>query len=359
MQRAYNFSAGPAMLPDSVLNKIKDDMLDWRETGVSVTEIGHRTKIFQNFLMELQAKLHKALNIPHNYKILFLHGGAQGQFSAIPMNLAKYNQNVDYIVTGIWSERAKDNAAKYTIPNLVTRRDGFSIPKPDTWNLNPDAAYVYYCNNETIDGVSFNYIPQVGPVPLVADMTSSLATEVYDVSKYGLILAAAQKNLGIAGVTLVIIREDLLEQSLPIVPNIWHYKILSECNSCVNTIPVFPIYVMDLMLDWINEQGGVKQLELINQRKANKLYNFIDNSGYYVNKVAAEDRSKLNIPFMLPNDNEKLLNQFLQEADEAGLKYLNGHILVGGARASLYNAMPEAGVDALVSFMQDFKQRYG
>jgi phosphoserine aminotransferase len=351
--RAYNFAAGPAMLPEEVLNQINKELFNWKNTGVSVMEIGHRTKIFQNLLENLQIKLKILMQIPDNYKILFLQGGAQGQFAAIPMNLVKYNKDVDYFVTGIWSKRAADYAKAYANVNIVTEVTvNGGIPDKHEWNLNSKAAYAYYCPNETINGVQFDSIPDVGDVPLIADMTSSILSEPFDISKFGLVFASAQKNLGIAGVTLVIVRDDLLNNNLDILPNIWNYKLLSACNSSVNTVPVFAIYVMDLMIDWVIKQGGVEEIAKVNKRKASKLYNYIDSSNFYSNSVDKTYRSQVNIPFSLQSS--ELLEIFLDMAVQNNLKYLQGHALVGGARASLYNAMPEDGVDKLIEFMDNF-----
>ncbi len=352
MQRAYNFGAGPAMLPDSVLQRIKDEIFDWRGTGVSVMEIGHRTQIFQVLLQNLQVKLRRLMNIPDNYKILFLPGGAQAQFACIPMNLSGNNKQVDYFSTGVWSERAIGYAKNYANVNIVTTASNGCIPESDSWNLNSNAAYAYYCPNETINGIQFADIPDVGNVPLIADMTSSIASMELDINKFGVIFASAQKNLGIAGISLVIIRDDLLEQAINPISTLWSYKEQALQNSCVNTIPVFPVYVMDLMVDWIESHGGIASIEAHNKVKAKTLYNYIDNSGFYSNKVQPRYRSLLNVPFDFPSD--ELLKLFLTEATNHNLKYLNGHILVGGARASMYNAMPQSGVDALVAFMQDF-----
>lgn len=354
--RAYNFAAGPAMLPEEVLKKIQNEVLDWRGTGVSVMELGHRTKIFQNLLEELQNKIRHLMNIPLNYKILFVQGGAQGQFSAIPLNLVKHNKHVDYFNTGIWSNKAIDVAVKYAEVNVITEATKTSIPDKNSWQLNPKANYAYYCPNETINGIAFSEIPAVGNVPLIADMTSSILSYPVEVSKFGLIFAAAQKNLGIAGVTLVIVRDDLLNNNLDIVPNVWHYKLLSECNSSINTVPVFAIYVMDLMVDWLIAQGGVEAISKINKRKVEKLYTYIDSSGFYFNNVDSAYRSQINIPFEL--NNKDLLSAFIDDASVNGLKYLQGHIAVGGARASLYNAMPESGVDTLIAFMREFASKH-
>lgn len=354
--RAYNFAAGPAMLPEEVLEKIKHDLFDWRGTGVSVMELGHRTKIFQDLLVELQSKIHTIMNLPSNYKVLFVQGGAQGQFAGIPMNLVKNNQEVDYFITGVWSKRAAEVAKKYAKTNIVTEATATSIPHVSSWNLNHNACYAYYCPNETINGLQFAEIPSVGDVPLIADMTSNILSYEVDATKFGLIFAAAQKNLGIAGVTVVIIRDDLLDKSLDITPNIWSYNLLSECNSSVNTVPVFALYVMDLMVDWVIKQGGVRALSEINKRKVTKLYDYIDSSNFYSNNIEKKYRSMVNVPFDLKNND--LIQKFIDEATNNDLKFLQGHMLVGGARASLYNAMPEAGVNKLIEFMDDFATGY-
>lgn len=355
MQRAYNFGAGPAMLPTEVIQQIQNELFDWRGLSVSVMEIGHRTPQFQNLISELKFKLQKVLNLPANYRIALASGGAQGHFDAIPLNLCRYNQEADYFITGIWSRRAAEFAPKYVKVNIATEAGKSAIPDQAHWKLNPQAAYAYYCPNETIDGIAFPNIPEVGSVPLVADLTSSIAFEPLDYSKFGIAFAAAQKNLGIAGITLIIIREDLLEQAHPHTPVVWNYKKLIEQNSSVNTPPTFAIYVMGLMVDWIIAQGGVEALGVINKRKAAKLYDYIDQSNYYINNVEKKYRSGLNIPFELKSND--LLPQFLKEADANGLKYLAGHKLVGGGRASLYNAMSEAAVDKLIDFMRDFAAR--
>ena len=353
--RAYNFGAGPAMLPAEVIQKIQEDLFDWNGTGVSVMEIGHRTTQFQELLTNLQAKLRQLLAIPDNYKVILTTGGAQGQFDAIPLNLTKYNHEVDYLLSGTWSKKAANFAAKYATVNIVTTATNCAIPNADTWKLNPKAAYAYYCPNETVDGLAFPTIPNVGAVPLIADLTSSIAYAPCDYSQFGIAFASAQKNLGIAGVTLVIIRDDLLEQYCPTTPVVWNYKLQAEQNSSINTVPTFAIYVMDLMVEWLRAQGGVAQIGIINHRKVAKLYDFIDSSDFYFNNIATAYRSPLNIPFNLAKN--ELLAQFLAEAEATGLKYLAGHISVGGARASLYNAMPEAGVLKLINFMHEFAQR--
>lgn len=358
MFRVYNFAAGPAMLPESVLIQAQDSLLSWQDTGVSIMEIGHRTSTFQDMLLRLEGKLRKLMAIPKNYKVLFMSGGGQGQFSLVPMNLTKYKRKVDYLVTGIWSERAAKYAARYADVNIVTKATLTSIPEPVNWQLSQDAAYVYYCPNETINGIEFPEIPNTGDIPLIADMTSSILSKPIDISKFGLIFASAQKNLGIAGITLVIVREDLLDNGLDIVPEVFSYKEQAAQGSLLNTLPTVPAYMMDLMVDWIiEEQGGLEKIAAANLSKAAKVYGCIDQSnGFYRNDIDAKYRSRINIPFNLPDD--EVLQHFLIESGQYGLKYLNGHKLVGGARASIYNAMPDAGVDALVHFMKQFADKY-
>lgn len=358
MFRVFNFAAGPAMLPETVLLRAQQELLNWQDSGTSILEIGHRTSVFQDMLAKLEGKLRTLMNIPTNYKVLFLSGGAQGHFSFIPMNLTGKNRDVDYIVSGIWSERAAKYAKRYANVNIVTTATLTGVPDSSAWNLNPNAAYVYYCPNETINGLQIHDIPEVGNVPLVGDFTSSILSSHVDVSKFGLIFASAQKNLGIAGITLLIIRDDLLDQAQECTPEIFNYKIQVEQNSLLNTIPTVPVYIMDLMVDWIvNEQGGLDGISASNQRKINKLYACIDNSnGFYRNDIEPKYRSLMNVPFNLQNNDH--LKYFLAEAGQNGLAYLNGHKLVGGARASVYNAMPEEGVDKLVEFMQHFAAKY-
>lgn len=357
LERAFNFGAGPAMLPATVIQQIQENLFDWQGSGVSIMEIGHRTSQVQEMLSKLQDKLRQVLAIPNNYRLVFTSGGAQGQFDAIPLNLTKTKQQADYFVTGTWSKKALEFAKKYAQVSIVTVASKNSIPDSGSWRLNPQAAYAYYCPNETVDGLAFPVIPEVGEVPLVADLTSSIAFAPLDYAKFGLAFASAQKNLGIAGVTLVIIRDDLLDQYSSQTPVVWNYKLQAEQNSSINTLPVFPVYVMDLMVDWIIAQGGVARLGEINRRKAAKLYTYIDQSGFYLNQIESCYRSPLNVPFILNNND--LLPKFLGEANANGLKYLAGHLSVGGGRASLYNSMPESAVDKLVAFMQDFANTYG
>lgn len=350
----YNFAPGPGCLPKSVLLRAQQELLDYRGLGISVMELGHRTAEFAQLMERIKTKASLLFKVPANYRILLLAGGAQSQFSFIPLNLTKNNQQADYFVTGAWSKIAAGYASRYASVNVVNQEIIGGIAAQDTWQLNPNAAYAYYCPNETINGIQFPSVPKVdNNVPLVADMTSYLAEVPVNITDFGLIFASAQKNLGIAGITLLIIREDLLEYATDTTPEIFNYKLQNENNSVLNTIPVFPVYMLELMLDWINESGGVDELAEINLRKANKLYTCIDNSdGFYFNSVKREYRSSINVPFNLA-DNE-LLVKFLDGASARGLKYLKGHKSVGGIRASLYNALPEQGVDELVTFMSDF-----
>ncbi len=356
MNPRYNFAPGPAMLPQEVLQRVKDELFDWQGTGVSVMEVGHRTSDFQNMLANVEHKIRQLMSIPSTYKILFLPGGAQGQFDAVPLNLTRKNKKANYFVTGIWSERAAKYANKYAQVHLVTETLPTGMPDETLWHIPSDAAYTYYCSNETINGIRFPTLPKTN-TPLVVDMTSSILAEHIGIEQFGIIFASAQKNLGIAGITLVIVREDLLEQSLEVVPEVFNYKVQAQINSCLNTIPTFPLYVMDLMLDWLIDKGGVATMEHLSQKKSEKLYQCIDNSdGFYVNKVGKKYRSLCNVPFDLPTDT--LLQTFLEQADNHHLMNLKGHQLGGGARASLYNAMPEAGVEQLVDFMQDFAAQH-
>tara|TARA_R110000868_G_scaffold84822_5_gene238927 strand:- start:9269 stop:10342 length:1074 start_codon:yes stop_codon:yes gene_type:complete len=356
MTRPFNFSAGPATIPDDVLQQAQAEMLDWRGHGVSIMEIGHRTPIIQDFIEEVEAKLRTAMSIPDNYKVLFLAGGAIGQFAAVPLNLCGERDHVDYLITGVWSKRAAEEASKYAYVNRAANCEvkGFtSISDPSQWKLNPDAAYAYYCPNETIHGVEFKSVPDVGDVPLVADMTSYILSKPMDISRYGVIFASAQKNIGVAGVTIAIVRDDLLEQAMPILPSIWNYRAQAEVNSSANTPPVYGIWIIDLMLDWLAKQGGVKAIGEANTNKAKLLYDVIDTSEMYTNFVDERYRSDLNVTFSLSD--EKLTEKFLQQAESQGLAFLKGHNVIGGVRASMYNAMPEAGAKALAEFMLAFK----
>ncbi len=358
--RVINFGAGPAMLPDSVLERAQVEMLDWRGTGMSIMEIGHRSSAFEALLLGIEAKLRQLMSIPSNYKILFLAGGAQAQFAAIPMNLLRGNTTADYVYTGVWSGLAIDEAKKHCQVNIVASGEAenfLTIPARTDWRLNPHAAYAYYCPNETLTGLQLHSIPEVGNVPLVADFTSSILSEPLEVAKFGLIFASAQKNLGQSGVTTVIVREDLLGNPAAITPNVWNYTKQAEAQSRVNTPPTYAIYILGLMLDWVAEQGGVTALAATNARKARTLYGYIDQSDFYRNQVAPSYRSAMNVTFNLPT--EELNAAFVAAAAKENLMNLKGHKKAGGIRVSLYNAVSAAMVQRLVEFMREFAKSAG
>ncbi|MBI5195910.1 MAG: 3-phosphoserine/phosphohydroxythreonine transaminase [Nitrospirae bacterium] len=357
MSRRYNFSAGPAMLPKEVLEKAASEMIDWRGSGMSIMEMSHRDKEFIAVAEKAEADLKELLAIPQNYKVLFLQGGASSQFAMVPMNLLRGRKTADYINTGQWSKKAISEAKRYCSVNIAATSEPTkftTIPEPAEWSLNPEAAYVHYTPNETIGGVEFPYIPETGSVPLIADMSSTILSRPLNVSKFGVIYAGAQKNIGPAGLTIVIIREDLIGGELPSTPTMFSYKIHAENNSMYNTPPTYGWYIAGLVFEWIKQKGGLKAMAEINRRKAGKLYNFIDNSAFYKNPVSISCRSWMNVPFTLVK--QELDKKFLEEAGKAGLVALKGHRSVGGLRASIYNAMPEQGIDALIEFMADFKK---
>ncbi|WP_026279787.1 3-phosphoserine/phosphohydroxythreonine transaminase [Thioalkalivibrio sp. ALJ16] len=358
MNRVMNFSAGPAALPQAVLERARDELLDFRGSGMSVMEMSHRGKPFMAVAEKAEQDLRTLLAIPDNYSVLFLQGGATGQFAAIPLNLGG-GRGMDYVDTGAWSGKAIKEAQQYGSVNIVasSQSSGYaSIPEHAGWNLDPDAAYVHYTPNETIGGVEFHDIPEVGDVPLVADMSSTILSRPIDVSRFGVIYAGAQKNIGPAGLTLVIVRNDLLEREKGPVPAVFDWALQAKNDSMYNTPPTFGWYLAGLVFEWLLEQGGLKAMAEINQRKAGKLYEFIDNSAFYRNPVEPSARSWMNVPFILADDS--LDGTFLNEADAAGLSSLKGHRSVGGMRASIYNAVPESAVDALIEFMADFENRH-
>ena len=361
MSRIYNFSAGPAVLPEAVLEQAAAEMLDWHGSGMSVMEMSHRGKQFIQIAAEAEQDLRELMQVPAHYKVLFLQGGATGQFAAVPMNLLRGKGAADYVVTGSWSKKAVGEAKKYCQANIAASgesRNDMGIPPQSEWKLSKDAAYVHYTPNETISGVEFHWVPDTGDVPLVADMSSTILSRPVDVSKFGLIYAGAQKNIGPSGITVVIVREDLLGQVLPQTPMVWDYAQQAENDSMLNTPPCYAWYICGLVFKQLKANGGLQAMAETNQRKAGKLYGYIDGSGgFYRNPVEKDARSWMNIPFVLPD--EKLNEAFLKESKQAGLEQLKGHRSVGGMRASIYNAMPEAGVDALISFMQDFARRNG
>ncbi|MEE9326192.1 MAG: 3-phosphoserine/phosphohydroxythreonine transaminase [Cocleimonas sp.] len=360
MTRKYNFSAGPAILPQEVLEQAQAEMLDWNGSGMSVMEMSHRGKEFMSIAAEAEADLRKIMSIPDNYKVLFLQGGASSQFSAIPLNFLRGKDSADYVLTGAWSKKAIAEAKRYCSVNVASSSEdnGFSKIYPiESWDLNPDAAYLHYAPNETIGGLAFPWIPETGDVPLVADMSSTILSAPLDVSKFGMIYAGAQKNIGPAGLMLAIIRDDLIGEAMDICPTMMNYETMAKGDSMYNTPPTYAWYLAGLVFKWIKKQGGIEGIAEINQRKAGKLYAAIDDSDFYKNPVDKEFRSLMNIPFTLANSD--LDGEFLEQASARGLVSLKGHRSVGGMRASIYNAMPEAGVDALIELMQDFEKQYG
>lgn len=357
MSRVFNFSAGPAALPEAVLKKAQAEMLDWNGSGMNVMEMSHRGKEFVSIAAKAEQDLRDLMSIPDNYKVLFLQGGASGQFAGIPMNLLRGKSKADYINTGAWSKKAIAEAKKYCDVNVAATGEAsnfMKVPSQDELNLSDDAAYVHFTPNETISGVEFPYLPEAN-APLVADMSSTILSRPIDVSKYGLIYAGAQKNIGPAGLVIVIVRDDLIGEVLPGTPAIWDYAAQADADSMSNTPPTYTWYLAGLVFEWLKELGGLEAMAEINKRKADKLYAAIDNSDFYANPVDPGNRSWMNVPFTLKDDS--LNDAFLKEAKEAGLVTLKGHRSVGGMRASIYNAMPEEGVDALINFMADFEKR--
>lgn len=360
MTRKYNFSAGPSALPQAVLEQAQQELLDWRGHGLSIMEMSHRSPEFVAVADKAEQDLRDLMAIPDNYKVLFMQGGASSQFSMIPMNLLRGKTTADYINSGDWSKKAIKEASRYCDVNIAatTEADNFtSVPTQAGLKLNPEAAYVHYTPNETIRGVEFDYIPDTGDVPLVADMSSTILSRAVDVSRFGMIYAGAQKNIGPAGLTVVIIRDDLLGDTLPGTPALYDYKVTADAGSMLNTPPTFGWYLAGLVFQWLKDLGGVEAITEINRRKAEKLYSAIDNCDFYSNPVARNVRSWMNVPFILANTD--LDKQFLQEAEAAGLLNLPGHRSVGGMRASIYNAVPEDGVDALIEFMLAFARQHG
>nr|VFK49255.1 MAG: phosphoserine aminotransferase apoenzyme [Candidatus Kentron sp. TC] len=360
MPRIHNFSAGPAILPEPVLERAKEDLLDYGGSGMSVMEMSHRGKEFLSIAERAEASLRKLMGIPDTYRVLFLQGGASMQFAAVPLNSCKWGTRVDYMDTGYWSGRAIKEAQRFCEVNVVASgkdSDYTSIPEEYTWKKDWDALYFHYTPNETIGGVEFHWVPETYPVPLVADMSSNILSRPIDVDQFGIIYAGAQKNIGPAGLTLVIVREELVGQSMDHTPAVIDYEIQIKANSMSNTPPTFGWYIAGLVFEWLIGEGGLTAIGKRNRRKANKLYEVIDKSGFYANPVDPEHRSRMNIPFTLSNN--ELDDTFLSEAAAIGLHGLEGHRSVGGMRASLYNAMPEAGVDKLVEFMGEFERRYG
>ncbi|WP_432696349.1 3-phosphoserine/phosphohydroxythreonine transaminase [Marinobacterium sp. YM272] len=360
MTRKHNFSAGPAALPVEVLEQAQQEMLDWQGLGLSVMEMSHRDKAFVDVAETAEQDLRDLLAIPDNYKVLFLQGGATSQFGMVPMNLLRGGNSADYINTGVWSRKAIKEASRYASVSLAasTEAEGYTrVPVQSELALNGDAAYVHYTTNETIGGLEFDYVPDTGSVPLVADMSSDILARPIDVSRYGLIYAGAQKNIGPAGLTVVIVRDDLIGDTLAGTPTMFDYKVHAEAGSMNNTPPTFAWYMTGLVFKWLKQQGGVDAMALRNQRKAEKLYAAIDGSDFYANPIVKPNRSLMNVPFTLADSS--LDARFLEEAQANGLLNLKGHRSVGGMRASIYNAVPEASVDALIAFMREFERTAG
>lgn len=360
MPRVHNFGAGPAMLPEPVLQQAAAEMLDWHGSGMSVMEMSHRGKEFIAIHAQAEADLRGLLSIPKNYKVLFLQGGAAAQFAVVPLNLLRGKDRADYALTGYWSKRAIAEARRYCKVNIAaSSEDGkFSYaPAQDKWKLDPGAAYVHMTSNETIDGVEFHWVPETGDVPLVADASSHILSRPLDVGRFGLIYAGAQKNIGPAGLTIVIVREDLTGQADPHTPSVFDYKVQAEADSMTNTPATYAIYIAGLVFQWLKQLGGLAKMEELNVAKAKLLYDYFDQTEFYYSPVAKSDRSRMNVPFRLRND--KLDTEFLKQAESAGLTQLKGHRAVGGMRASIYNAMPLSGVQALLDFMRHFERKHG
>ncbi|MDH5444542.1 MAG: 3-phosphoserine/phosphohydroxythreonine transaminase [Gammaproteobacteria bacterium] len=359
MSRVFNFSAGPACLPQAVLERARDEMVEWQAAGMSVMEMSHRGKAFMSIAEKAEADLRQLMGISSDYSVLFLQGGASSQFAMIPVNLLRGKSTADYINTGAWSKKAIAEAKRYCDVNVAATDEANNftgVPPQSEWNLNKHAAYVHYTPNETIGGVEFPFVPETDGVPLVADMSSTILSRPIDVSKYGLIYAGAQKNIGPAGLAVVIVRKDLIGEVLEDQPSMFDYAIHDKNDSMYNTPPTYGWYLAGLVFEWIKLKGGVKAMAEINERKAKKLYDAIDASDFYANPVVPECRSWMNVPFTLANPD--LDKTFLEEAEKVGLTALKGHRSVGGMRASIYNAMPEEGIDTLVGFMADFEKKH-
>lgn len=356
-KRIWNFSAGPGVLPEEVLLRAQAELLNYRGSGMSVLEMSHRSTIFEEIISDTEMKFREVYQIPNNYKVLFLQGGATGMFTALPLNLCK-NSAVDYVISGYFANNAFKEGKKYVKEARIaasTEAENFTrVPKQEELVLNKDADFVHICDNNTIFGTRFNYIPDTGNVPLVSDMSSNVLSMPIDISKYGIIYAGAQKNIGPAGLTVVIIRDDLLGYATEQIPNIWNFAKQSDKNSMLNTPPTYQIYMCKLVLEWIESLGGLKEIEKRNEDKANILYEYLDQTDFYLTTAAKEDRSLMNICFK--TSNKELDSKFVIQAEKHGIVSIKGHRLVGGMRASIYNAMPRSGVEDLISFMNNFEK---
>lgn len=358
MKRVYNFSAGPSMLPEPVLAKAASEMLNYQNSGQSVMEMSHRSKIFLSIIESAKDLLREIMKIPDNYKILFLQGGASTQFAMVPLNLLNNTNKADYVITGQWAKKAYKEASRYGNINIVASSEDKTfnyIPKLDKSKFTKDADYFHICMNNTIYGTKYNEIPETGDVPLVADISSCILSEPIDVSKFGILYAGAQKNAGPAGVTIVIIKEDLIGKASKITPTMLNYKTHDDNNSMFNTPPCYSIYMCKLVLEWLkNDVGGLDNMKAINEKKASMFYDFLDSSEIFKGTVVKEDRSLMNIPFI--TGDEDLDKKFIEEASKAGFVNIKGHRSVGGMRASIYNAMPVEGVEKLIDFMKKFSK---
>jgi phosphoserine aminotransferase len=358
MSRIFNFSAGPAVLPEEVLSRAGDEILDWHGSGTSVMEMSHRGKEFMSIAAEAEKDLRELLSVPKNYKVLFLQGGATLQFAQIPMNLLAGKGKADYVLTGEWSKKAIKEAQAYCDVHVAASSEDRKFTyAPKEWKVRPDAAYVHYCSNETIGGVEYHDIPDAKGLPLVADASSHILSRPLDVSRFGLIYAGAQKNIGPAGLTIVIVRDDLIGKAQKGTPSVMDYQQQAAADSMLNTPATYAMYIAGLVFKWLKTQGGLAEMEKRNIAKAKLLYDYLDRSSFYRNPVAPEDRSRMNVPFTLAD--AKLDDEFLKGAEKEGMVQLKGHRLVGGMRASIYNAMPIEGVRALVEYMKDFGARRG
>lgn len=363
MQNIFNFSAGPAMLPKEVMQQAQEEFIDWQGLGTSVMEVSHRGKPFIEVAEQAEADLRALLQIPSNYTVLFMHGGGRGQFSAVPMNIAKQTDLSQHLVTGQWSVSAEQEAQKFCRSKIVAtsqKRDGkMYVPKQDVWSIAEESGYFHYCTNETVDGIEIDWVPKSisGNVPIVADMSSNILSKPLNIEDYGIIYAGAQKNIGPSGLSVVIVRNDLIGNARSDCPAIFNYQLQGNSGSMYNTPPTFSWYLAGLVFKWLKAQGGLKEIAALNSQKSQALYQQIDATGFYQNNVHTEYRSKMNVTFQLSN--EALNDLFLQQAESNGLVALKGHRAVGGMRASIYNAMPLAGVQALADYMKEFERKNG
>jgi phosphoserine aminotransferase len=360
VNRVFNFSAGPAVLPEEVLAQAAEEMLDWRGSGMSVMEMSHRGKEFIAIAEGAEKDFRELLGIPAAYKVLFLQGGATQQFAMVPMNLLRGKKSADYVNTGEWSKKAIKEAKRFGGVNVAASAEDANFtyaPEQSKWKLDPDAAYVHYTSNETIGGVEFQWVPDTGTVPLVADASSHILSRPLDVTKFGMVYAGAQKNIGPAGLTIAVIREDLLGHATPQTPTMLDYKVHADAGSMSNTPPTYALYIAGLVFQWLKKRGGIAEMEKQNIAKAKLLYDFLDASRFFKSPVRKQDRSRMNVPFTLAND--ALNDEFLKGAKARGMLELKGHRSVGGMRASIYNAMPAEGVRQLVAYMREFEAKHG